>query len=153
MKCWALAKQNSTTTSISPTESTTSTTSNLQQSNETIRVTSLANGQRLLKLLELIRKSHSLEDITTSVLILNTGMLLLKLTKRRLLINYVSQDRLRPMNGYRNQQKLKDKQAVKWKKRDFLLIQELINLCDPIPTSIHRCGWKEEMKLLYSFRG
>ena len=62
-----------------------------------------------------------------SILTLSTGMHLLKLIKRKLIINYALQDKLKRMNGYPSQQRLRDRLEHRCRKKDFLLMRELIN--------------------------
>lgn len=83
-----------------------------------IRVTSQINGLKLLESSESTRKNPLLEAITTSIQELNIGTPLLKQTRRRQHISFVSPDKLKPMNGFPNQPKSRDNSELKWKKKD-----------------------------------
>ena len=55
-------------------------------------------------------------------------MLMPKLIRKELTINYAIQEKHKLMNGLANPPKFKEKLALRWKRKAFLLIQELIRL-------------------------
>ena len=119
---------------------------------EMIRAILPINGLKLLKLLELIRRNLLLEAILMLILTLNIGMLLPKLIRKKLHISCVLPDKLKHTNGCPNLQKSKGKLVLKWRRRDSSLTKEPINQWEPIHILIHKCGFREEIKQLYSFR-
>lgn len=60
-----------------------------------------------------------------STIMSNIGTPSLKLIRKKPIINYATHDKLKPMNGYRNQLRSKEKQALKCKKKGYLSTQEL----------------------------
>lgn len=84
---------------------------------------------------------------------LSIGMLLHRLTRKEQIISYVSPDKHKHMNGLPSQLKVKDKLVLKCKKKVYLLIQEMISQYSLKCISIHKCGNKEEMRLLFLYKG
>jgi hypothetical protein len=76
-----------------------------------------------------------------------------KLTRKKPIINYASQDKLKLMIRLQNQLKYKDKLVHKWKNKDYLLIKERISLFNQICILIVKCGNKEEIKLRFIYKG
>jgi hypothetical protein len=79
----------------------------------------------LLRLFVSIKRNPLLVVIKMSTIMSNTGTLSLKLIRKKLIINCATPDKLKPMSGYPNRLRLKEKQALKCRKKDYLLTQEL----------------------------
>lgn len=59
----------------------------------------------VIKIIRINKKSLLLEDTKTLIVILNTGMLLLKLIRKRRIINYAIQEKHKHMNGSQSRQR------------------------------------------------
>lgn len=75
-----------------------------------------------------------------------------RLIRKEQIISYVSLEKRRLMNGLASQLRAKDKLGLRWRKKDYLLIQEMISQYNLRCILIHRCGNKDEMRLHYLYK-
>ena len=75
-----------------------------------------------------------------------------KQIKKKLIINYVSQDKHKLIIKLPSPPKCKDKLELKWKNKDYLSIKELIKQYSQTCILIVKCGKKEEIKLRFIFK-
>jgi len=126
-RCLILEMWFSTTIWSWPIASTTMIMLNQPSSKRTRRVILLISGSKLLRSLGSTKRNPLLEDTKMSTIMSSIGMPSLRLIKKKRIINFATPDKLKLMSGSRNQPRLKDKWEVRWRRKDFLLIQELIN--------------------------